>query len=581
GTQLISCSLLFTFVLFTLILFFLYNSFTIVLQSLLIAFDFPFYMFCFFFKLKGAGKEVLKLKGDGWRGNNVKCISDEQALEELQYLLHDHALNWWLRRKGNTNTWSEALVLLQNQFSKRRPAHVVYRDILNHSYDHYASKADFVDDQMELFSELAQAEMKEENKLDLIYALLPSDILNKVTNVKTHVVKGLKEQLSLIQLNEDNKQSNEKLARNENCILQADVNKSVYNEETETSTIREPITNSTITEDNSPNTQNSDGYSVLKVRRTEDLMPSDVKNEQKILSNEGHTPPDENNEQAIISNDDDLMPLEVKKEQESVASDINSDKTNDNFHIDSDIVKQINNIIDKSEMNTDALSDNHIQTVSPQPTNGASSLELLEFHTEATIHPETICLKSPPQQQSEKIANPTKKQRMRCSYCRLRSHTIQTCLKKARHLKLFPENHFQRKPPDNPAVCTKTIAANKSSIESSTEVSLKSEISPVTSSLVTTIPLTSTAMSTADVNNTASVVVNNPIEKITNPSLTTKLIAPINGPMPSKLLAAKLRNTTTPSAKCHQCGNVGFYKSICPNCSPIYNNNSNNMQYSK
>lgn len=506
---------------------------------------------------------------------SVKCISDEQALQELQYLLHDHALNWWLRRKANANTWSVALVLLKNQFSKKRPANVVYREILNHSYDQYASKADFVDDQMELFSELAQAETKEENKLDLMYALLPSDILNKVTHIKTHVVKGLKEQLCLIQLNEeDNRQSIEKLATNANGSLQVNENNKVGNEVNETLTNSEP---STSTENNSINRENCVGNSVIKMERTENAMPPDVKTEQAITSNnEGLMPPDAKNEQAIISNDDDPMPLEMKNEQDFIVTDSDLDKTNDNFQIDSDIMNQINNIIDESEMNTDALIDkHHIPTVSPQPINSFSSLELLGFHLEATIHPETISKKSPPlQQQNEKIASPTKKQRMRCSYCRLRSHTIQTCSKKARHLKLFPEKHFQRKPPDNLAVCDRTIAASKPAIESSTEVLSVLGIPTVTTSATTTIP-------TTDVNNTAAVIVNNPIEKITNPSLTTKLIAPINGPMSSKLLAAKLRNATTPSPKCHQCGNVGFYKSICPNCSPIYNNNSNNMQYNK
>ena len=494
----------------------------------------------------------------------LKCISDEQALQELQYLLHEHALNWWLRRKANTNTWPMALTLLENQFSKKRMAHVVYREMLNRNYDHYASKADFVDDQMELFSELVQGEMKQDNKLDLIYALLPSDILNKVTIVETHV--GLKEQLCLIQLNEeDNRQSVEKLATNKNCSLQTNEIDEMDNESNETLTNSEPNAS---TENNSINTKNcdGDGDSVIKVKRTEDLMPTDAKNEQ-----------------AIISNDDDPISLEIKNEQEFIATDSDLDKTNDNFQIDCDIMNQINNIIDESEINMDVLKDNyHMPTVRPQSNNGFSSLELLGFHIEATIHPETMSKSPPPQQQNEKISSLTKKQRTRCSFCRLRGHTIETCLKKARHFRLLPEKHFQRKPPDNLAVCDKAIAANKSAIESSTEVSSALDIPTGTTSSTTTLPLNSSAVSTMDVNNTAAVVVNNLTEKITtNPSLTTKLIAPINGPMPSKLLAAKLRNTTTPSPKCHQCGNVGFYKSICPNCSPIYNNNSNNMQYNK
>ncbi|XP_037814110.1 rho GTPase-activating protein gacF-like [Lucilia sericata] len=492
----------------------------------------------------------------------IKCIGDEQALQELQFLLLDQAHTWWLRRKANLSTWSEALTILENQYSKRRPAHVVYMEILKHHYGDYESKDDFIDDKIELFNELSQPELREENKLQIIYALLPNEIQNKVKIVDVSNIKALKEQLKLIKLDSgqvaasaDNVRTDTNSTATENVTFAEtqdnNANKDAVNQE--------PSDQSTVTSTESNEDPERDP--IIKVRRTEDLMPADIKEEDAPTQQE----------EFITTN----------TESQNNATHIN----HEDFHIDSDIMNQINNIIDESEMNMNAINNNlESSSVVKPATNGIASLELLGFNirTINQVQPEITPKTSSDNQSNKTSLNVTKKLKIRCSYCRKCNHTAQVCFKRAKHMKEFPEKFLGLQTKENNDIINsknseepmETLPSNNTNSNiSSPNVSTAETITKVPTILSTTsIPQTSLTATSSVVTTSPSVILNNIPEKCINSSLlTTKLIAPINGKTTSKL-----RSINTPSPKCHQCGTVGFYKSICPNCSPIYNNNNNN-----
>ncbi|XP_065365282.1 probable serine/threonine-protein kinase DDB_G0282963 [Calliphora vicina] len=533
----------------------------------------------------------------------IKCIGDEQALQELQYLLLDQAHSWWLRRKTNLHTWSEALTVLENHYAKRRPTHEVYMEILKHNYADYESKEDFIDDKVELFNELSQPELREDNKLEIIYALLPNDVQNKVKFVNISSIKELKEQLKLLKLdsvptlsnlgnmisntksadapngdlvqtpsNQDNIISTSKSTEPPNGVLTEEQNEDCSKKDS----VQNESNNQTLAFSTDSNAD-SERDPIIKVRRTEDLMPQDIKEEE-----ETHMQQEE-----FIAN-----------HTESTTNHT-SQANHEDFQIDTDIMNQINNIIDESEMNISALNNNQVNpSIITQPKNDAVSLELLGFNIETNKQPE-INSKNYPEHQSKSSLNVTKKVKLRCSYCRKGNHTAQTCFKRAKHMQQSPERFLTTKPKEGNDILptknneehTEYISSNNNNNNSNTTNPNISATEPAVTtpptflnqvpttsilytSLITTSPIVTSSSSVIPNTNTES--------KLINTTLTTKLIAPINGKTSNKMLAAKLlRSINTPSPKCHQCGTVGYYKSICPNCSPIYNNNNNHNPYGK
>ncbi|KAM7346915.1 uncharacterized protein ACRADG_006643 [Cochliomyia hominivorax] len=508
----------------------------------------------------------------------IKCIADEQALQELQHLLLDEAQSWWLRRKAHLTTWSEALTVLENQYSKRRPAHVVYTEIIKHHYEDYESKDDFIDDKIELFSELSQPGLRDENKLEIIYALLPTDIQNKVKIVNVNSIKDLKEQLKILKLDSVTKPcDNENITSTSSTtttITATNNNQAEMQNINSNNTTISPMPNNlnsiSVPSFTSAAANEDERDPIIKVRPTQDLMPPDIKEEQE------NTP---QIEEVINSNSDTTHANNI----------IQTTTSHDDFQIDSDIMNQINNIIDESEMNIRSLSNPDNRAFITESKNGVTSLDMLGFIIDSK--PTEVTPTESPDPQNKYSLKGTKKNKIRCSYCRHFNHTAQVCFKRAKHMKLFPERFPTNKTKEsqinentsefvslNNSNSTIVISNNTNAI-SSTE----SFVTPFSSSNSIpgiSVPVTTLSNISPIVTSSPTVILNNISEKCNNSSLTTKLIAPINGKMPNKILAAKLRITNTPSPKCHQCGTVGFYKSICPNCSPIYNNNNHN-QYNK
>ncbi|XP_013099735.2 uncharacterized protein LOC106081992 [Stomoxys calcitrans] len=544
----------------------------------------------------------------------VKCISDEQALQELGYLLTEHAHLWWLRRKCHFTTWSEALTALQNQYVKQRPAYLIYKDLFEHKFEDYTAEEDFIDDKYELLTELPDPMQSEKNKLDMIFALLPHSIQSKLEYANIINVAELKEQI----LKSKNRQCSKVMdSKEKECTSNAPqypINgkrKNNFDEQhgimatsalNHVETLCLPST-STILNDKDP---------VIKVRRTEDLMPP-IKVEASDDTNVEH-------QEEFISTAT-VLPGGTRE--------------NPNFQIDMDIMNQINNIIDESELNCDSLCDTTVQissimSIKDSPTTTIGFL----LNGETTIQAE-VSKKPHPAVCAD--ATSTRKRKLRCSYCRSYGHGFQNCMKRLKHIELKllqksqepqeAQNCMKRlkhselklllksqepqedtskdkdsKRGDDTVTIVNITNDNDNSNASTNDVSNASTNASITTTstasplvhhnafatvtttaqqnmvtcVTTSTPTVSHSISIGQVSTTFSHQHITTTATSSNPSspaaaLTTKLIAPINGPCPSKQMAAKFRNLNQPSPKCHQCGTVGFYKSICPNCSPIYN----------
>ncbi|XP_073831546.1 uncharacterized protein isoform X2 [Musca autumnalis] len=546
----------------------------------------------------------------------IKSISDEQALKELGYLLTDHAYSWWHRRKCHFTTWSEAITALQNQYCRQRPAFLVYKDIFEHKYEDYTKETDFIDDKYELLTELSDPKQSEKNKLDMIFALLPQNVQTKLEYGFISSVAELREQIVKLRKDKDSETNNATLPTTTNQANEGEVsnNTTVNNMETVEPKVEQNVVNSETeasnVQNNEINQSDSSGTEVMphticivndkdpiiKVRRTEDLMPPAVIKSE----NNGH---DDANDTTMTEQQEEF--IHVNHQEQS--------SENLNFQIDIDIMDQINTIIDESEMNCDSNQSVHHTPIMSVQENATNTTIGFLLNGETTIHAE---VSKKPHPAVAATNNPMpRKAKLRCSYCRKFNHMAQDCLKRAKHMQLFPDKFLARERKmeniannvknnnnnddievsKNETLSNETTATTYTPFSTSTTMPLSGSLtscaatfttlsSPTIMTCVTAAAAAAPANPTVSLSNsslsqTTSTTYSHITTITSNPptptaSLTTKLIAPINGPCPSKLLAAKLRNNNNgPSPKCHQCGTVGFYKSICPNCSPIYNSN--------
>ncbi|XP_073831543.1 uncharacterized protein isoform X1 [Musca autumnalis] len=365
----------------------------------------------------------------------IKSISDEQALGELGYLLTDHAYSWWHRRKCFFTTWSEAITALQNQYCRQRPAFLVYKDIFEHKYEDYTKETDFIDDKYELLTELSDPKQSEKNKLDMIFALLPQNVQTKLEYGYISSVAELREQIVKLKKDKDDGAKNytsppttNEASENSNTttvngmeIVEPKVEQNVANSETETSNVE----NSEINQSESgtevmPHTIciENDKDSIIKVRRTEDLMAEAVIKSENIDHDDDTTMTDKQEEF-----------IHVNHQEESTASE------NRNFQIDLDIMDQINTIIDESEMNCESNQSLHhtpIMSVQENVTNITIDCSL---NGETTMHAE---VSKNPHPVVSAANSPTPQKAIRvCSYCYKYNHVAQYCLKRKKHMQLF------------------------------------------------------------------------------------------------------------------------------------------------
>ena len=94
----------------------------------------------------------------------IKNISDEQSLRELQFLLENHALLWWQMTNHTFKSWQDALELMRQHFSTKKEPHEIYRELfLAPCYKHNGEDlGKQVDEKLLLFAQLPVGEQPSE-----------------------------------------------------------------------------------------------------------------------------------------------------------------------------------------------------------------------------------------------------------------------------------------------------------------------------------------------------------------------------------------------------------------------------------
>lgn len=75
---------------------------------------------------------------------DVEGINDEVAQHALPLLLEGEAATWWSRVKENIYIWSEALRMLQKEFSPKKPAYKIYAEIFAGKQDEFIPTEIFI-----------------------------------------------------------------------------------------------------------------------------------------------------------------------------------------------------------------------------------------------------------------------------------------------------------------------------------------------------------------------------------------------------------------------------------------------------
>lgn len=307
---------------------------------------------------------------------NIKCITDEDALQELGNLLTESASTWWTRRKHLLSTWPEALTALETQFTKRRSSGLIYKDILAYSYKDYHTLDDFINDKYELLHELIDPSPSEEEKLQFIYGLFPSYMttfnscyeISTLDELKEHVLK-FKPTVKII---DDVDVSGRRLVNSRDHI---------------------------------------------EIRTTEGDTISSSRMEEK------------NMQDAHLKNPEGFIKIEEQ--------------------IDCDIMDQIKKIIDESEQdcNNSVMSAGQLMSekIHINRANTTQNIEnLTEDNTQmnlqisSVISPGKIISNTNLTQidQTNDVQNttnqPVRKRKVRCSFCRLYGHLIESCYKRER-----------------------------------------------------------------------------------------------------------------------------------------------------
>jgi hypothetical protein len=110
---------------------------------------------------------------------DVEGITDEIALHELPLLLQGEAFKWWEELKENVCEWKQAMKLLKERFSPKKPPYQIYAEVFATKQDAYIKTEIFVGQKRALLDNLPQPH-PEHVQIDMIYSLLRSQIRRKI-----------------------------------------------------------------------------------------------------------------------------------------------------------------------------------------------------------------------------------------------------------------------------------------------------------------------------------------------------------------------------------------------------------------
>ncbi|XP_026743131.1 activity-regulated cytoskeleton associated protein 2-like [Trichoplusia ni] len=102
----------------------------------------------------------------------VENISDEVAIMSVPLILKGEAAIWWSYSRKEVNTWAEFQEKLRFNFAPRRPAYIIYQDIMGNKQEENELTDKFLLKKRALFGQLPEPSHSESQQLDMIYGLL-------------------------------------------------------------------------------------------------------------------------------------------------------------------------------------------------------------------------------------------------------------------------------------------------------------------------------------------------------------------------------------------------------------------------
>ncbi|CAG9134097.1 unnamed protein product [Plutella xylostella] len=103
-------------------------------------------------------------------------LKDEESVGEER----GEAAIWWQGVKDGVKTWKDFSTRIRNAFAPKKPAYVIYQDIMSEKQKPGQITERFISQKRMLFAQLPKPEHSEQQQLDMVYGLLRMEIRSSV-----------------------------------------------------------------------------------------------------------------------------------------------------------------------------------------------------------------------------------------------------------------------------------------------------------------------------------------------------------------------------------------------------------------
>lgn len=111
----------------------------------------------------------------------VERITEADALFSLPLILKNEAATWWNGIKDAVKTWEEYEKRLRRAFAPKRPAHVLFQEIIGVRQPRDMAVETFVAMKRDLLAQLPPPAIAESHQIDMVYGQLHPRLKEKVT----------------------------------------------------------------------------------------------------------------------------------------------------------------------------------------------------------------------------------------------------------------------------------------------------------------------------------------------------------------------------------------------------------------
>ncbi|CAG9137900.1 unnamed protein product [Plutella xylostella] len=118
-------------------------------------------------------------------------ISDDDALMAIPLVLSDEAAVWWEGVKEDVKKWEDFITRLRHAFAPKKPAYMIYQDIVGNKQEPGTLTETFVANKRFLFAQLPPPAHSESQQIDMIFGQLSLDIRKKLQRSSVQTFKEL------------------------------------------------------------------------------------------------------------------------------------------------------------------------------------------------------------------------------------------------------------------------------------------------------------------------------------------------------------------------------------------------------